>query len=82
MLWFEKGYPIPLPENEDTFTEEYSGKILLRTSKEMHQRLVQAAEKQGVSLNSFVNQAINRGYSVAVFEEHVKNLMPASVAAE
>jgi len=72
--WYEEGLPIPLPENEDTFTDEYGGKILLRTSKEMHRRLVRAAERQGVSLNSLVNEAINRGYCLALFEEELARI--------
>jgi len=74
--WLNEGLPIPLPENEDTFSQEYSGKILLRTTKEMHQHLVLSAERQGVSLNSYVNQCISLGHSLALFQERVDKLVP------
>jgi len=69
--WYEEGLPIPLPENEDTFTDEYGGKILLRTSREMHEHLVRTAEKQGVSLNAYLNQVISRGLSLSSFEQQI-----------
>lgn len=81
-LWLEEGLPIPLPENEGTFSDEYSGKILLRTSKEMHQHLVHAAEKQGISLNLYLNQVISRGHSLALFEEHMSRLVSQSVISK
>ncbi|HQQ00680.1 MAG TPA: toxin-antitoxin system HicB family antitoxin [bacterium] len=75
-FWYEEDLPIPLPENEDTFSEEYSGKILLRTSREMHRQLIQTAEKQGVSLNALVNQALSRGLSLEIFEENLHRILP------
>ncbi len=71
IMWLNEGLPIPLPENEDTFTDEYGGKILLRTSREMHEHLVRTAEKQGVSLNAYLNQVISRGLSLSSFEQQI-----------
>jgi predicted RNase H-like HicB family nuclease len=43
--------PVPLPTTEqDTF----SGKFLQRVPKSLHRKLVEAAEREGVSLNQFV----------------------------
>ena len=44
--------PSPLPE------ESYSGKFVTRVPRSLHRQLVQAAEREGVSLNQFVNVAL------------------------
>ncbi len=74
MLWMEKGYPIPEPDSESSVTDEYNGRILLRTSGEMHEHLVRNAEKQGVSLNAYLNQIISRAQSLALFEEQINRV--------
>lgn len=33
---------------------DYSGRLLLRMPKTLHQRLAEAAEKEGVSLNQYI----------------------------
>jgi antitoxin HicB len=52
----EDGYPIPEPRTE----ESYSGKFVVRVPKSLHRDLVDAAEREGVSLNTFVNTALSR----------------------
>lgn len=47
------GKNIPLPDKDD---EDYSGRILLRISKNLHKQLVESAKKQGVSLNLLLNE--------------------------
>ena len=47
---YEMGQDIPLPRME----EEYSGRILLRLPRSLHQRLAQAARREGVSLNQYI----------------------------
>lgn len=44
---------------------KYSGKFTVRLPKSLHQELVQRAEREGVSLNLFVTNALSRtvGYS-------------------
>jgi predicted RNase H-like HicB family nuclease len=37
----------------------YSGKVLLRTTRELHARLAQAAKDEGVSLNYYINQVLS-----------------------
>jgi len=53
-LWlesaFEDGAEIPLPADE----REYSGKFLVRLPVSLHERLVEEAEREGVSLNQYV----------------------------
>ena len=40
--------------------QAYSGKFTVRLPKSLHQMLVQRAEKEGVSLNLFVTNALSR----------------------
>jgi predicted RNase H-like HicB family nuclease len=53
-LWLETAQSenrhIPRPSSEIT----YSGKILLRTPKSLHQTLMERAKEEGVSLNQFL----------------------------
>ena len=53
--WLEVAYahndPIPEPQLEP----DYSGKLLLRMPKSLHQRLAERALLEGVSLNQYVN---------------------------
>jgi antitoxin HicB len=53
---FEDGAEIPEPRPVD----DYSGKFVARVPRSLHRDLVKAAEKDGVSLNSFVNMALSR----------------------
>jgi len=57
-LWIEtaleRGKPIPEP----LATREYSGRFLVRVPKSLHQRLVEMAESEGVSLNALVNRIL------------------------
>lgn len=48
------GIPIPKPVPDET----YSGKFVTRVPRSLHRQIVQAAEREGVSLNQFVNVAL------------------------
>ena len=50
----EEGLAIPEPRLE----EEYSGKFNLRVPRTLHRKLVEAAEKDNVSLNAFCTSAL------------------------
>jgi predicted RNase H-like HicB family nuclease len=52
----EDGFSVPEPREEPS----YSGKLLLRMPKSLHQELAEAAERDGVSLNQFVVAALSR----------------------
>jgi predicted HicB family RNase H-like nuclease len=51
MVWLESvllhGEPVPEP----TLIPDYSGKLLVRMPKTLHQRLIERAELEGVSAN-------------------------------
>ena len=50
----EAGKDIPTPIVE----LEYSGRYPLRLSKSMHKKAAECAEREGVSLNSFISEAV------------------------
>lgn len=56
--WLEvalkSGTPIPEPRAE----EEYSGKFVVRVPKSLHRKLAEIAERDGVSLNQWINTAL------------------------
>ena len=65
----EDGETIPLPRS----VEDYSGRFVIRIPKTLHRELVEMAEREGVSLNTFVNvalgKAIGRGKKLPSEEE-------------
>lgn len=52
----EDGLEIPEPRP----VEAYSGKFVVRLPRSLHRQLAEAAERDGVSLNAFVNVALAR----------------------
>ena len=52
----EDGDDIPEPKLD----EEFSGKFVVRLPRSLHRQLVETAEREGVSLNQFVNVALAR----------------------
>lgn len=55
----ERGIPLPNPPRNQT----YSGQLRLRLSKSLHERAARMASKDGVSLNQYINNALNREVS-------------------
>ena len=51
-------YGIDIPEIPCEEMREYSGKFTVRCSPAVHRRATELAEKQGISLNQYVNDAI------------------------
>ncbi len=52
----EEGLSIPEPRPE----EDYSGKFVVRVPKSLHRDLVLAADREGASLNQFINTILAR----------------------
>lgn len=65
----EDGDPIPEPRP----LEDYSGKFVVRVPRSLHQDLVETADREGVSLNQYINVALARS---------VGRLVSASPAAD
>jgi antitoxin HicB len=68
----EDGMEIPLPRK----VEDYSGKFVVRLPKSLHKQLVDTANQEGVSLNTYVNVALGQ----AVGREMAKASNAARVA--
>jgi antitoxin HicB len=71
-LWLETAYDqgieIPLP----SYREECSGKILLRVPKSLHRRLLDQADREGVSLNQYAVSVLSRGDAQASVERRLE----------
>ncbi len=52
----EDGESVPIPRS----IEDYSGRFVVRIPKSLHRELVEMAERDGVSLNTFVNVALGK----------------------
>lgn len=57
----DMGKPIPDPIEEFS----YSGKFTVRLSKTLHKKVAESAEREGVSLNAFVTEAIAERVGIA-----------------
>lgn len=56
----DSGFPIPEPRAQG----EYSGKFVVRVPRSLHRDLVTAAERNGDSLNAYVNVALARSVGI------------------
>ncbi len=70
----EDGREVPEPRPFD----DYSGKFVTRVPRSLHRDLVRAAERDGVSLNSFVNVSLARavGFQKVETELDKEALLP------
>ncbi len=55
--------PARAPRSDEQYLD-YSGKFTVRLPRSLHQALVDRAEKEGVSLNLFVTNALSRTVAV------------------
>lgn len=67
---FDHGMEIPLP----SYPEEYSGKFNVRIPRSLHRELVQAAEREGISLNQYVTMLLARGDAQRQIELQIDTL--------
>ena len=62
--WFAfaqaKGIHIPNPDTAFSQRADYNGRVTLRMPRSLHQKVAQKAALEGVSLNSYLNSAIER----------------------
>lgn len=56
----EEGQDIPGPRP----VEQFSGKFIVRVPKSLHRELIEAADRDGVSLNAFANVALAKAVGV------------------
>ena len=55
----ERGIALPKPPRN----QKFSGQLRLRLSKSLHERAARMASMDGVSLNQYINNALNREVS-------------------
>ena len=67
MFAVEKNIGIPEPNIDFPDTIKYSGRVTLRIPKTLHHQAAQRALLNGVSLNSFLSDVIQRGMNTTVF---------------
>lgn len=64
-LWIEaeceEGHDVPEPRPD----EQYSGKFVVRMPKSLHRGLASAADREGVSLNTWVNHLLTKHNAAA-----------------
>lgn len=73
-LWIESEWEdeavIPLP----SYPEEYSGRFNVRLAKSLHRRLAESAEREGVSLNTYVATLLERNDALARVEARFETI--------
>ena len=57
--YLKEGREIPEPEPEE-HEKKFSGKILVRTPKELHQTIAEKAKSDGVSQNLYINYLLTK----------------------
>jgi antitoxin HicB len=65
----EDGNEIPYPRNDD----QYSGMFVTRISKYLHRQLSEQAEREGVSLNQYVETILSQGSMVGEFRKQFES---------
>lgn len=74
-IWMESAYEqedleIPPP----SYPEEYSGRFNLRLPRSLHRKAAEAAERDGVSLNTYVGEVLARGDAQVQIERRLRDL--------
>ncbi len=54
-----KEFKIKIPDQTITEVTEYSGKLSIRIAKSLHKSIAESSEKEGVSINTFVSNALS-----------------------
>ena len=69
-ILLEKGKPIPDPL-PDEYEILFSGKFPVRTSPEIHKRLINEAKRMNISLNLLVNQLLSQNLTCREIEHSI-----------
>ena len=56
-IGYLKKHKKPIPA-KTSYRQKYSGRVTLRISKELHKTICQLSDFNGVSLNSYINEAL------------------------
>lgn len=61
-----------LPQATNPFMKEYSGRFVIRISKQLHRNLAMCAEKESISLNAFCAEVLARSVERKSIEQKEK----------
>ena len=73
-LWLETAYEDGAEIPPPSYPEEYSGKFNVRLPRSLHRELADEAEREGVSLNTYVATLLARRDALARVERHIMRL--------
>lgn len=76
VAWLEVAIADGLTIPEPRRSEDYSGKFVVRVPKSLHRDLALAAEREGASLNQFINTALARAVGRAEPVQPEDGLLP------
>jgi antitoxin HicB len=75
-LWIEtaiaEGHQIPQPQGDPA----YSGKFVLRLPKSLHEAAADSADREGVSLNSYLVQLVSEGVQRSSHQDRALRVQP------
>lgn len=66
---------LPIPEEDLLQRTEYSGKLSVRLSSNMHRRLAELSEQEGVSINQCIVEAVSMYVSKTTLESKVEKMI-------
>ena len=70
----DNGEDIPKPTPEPEY-ERYSGKLVLRLSKNNHAKVAELAQKENVSINALLNEIVTEGITNRISKKAVNELV-------
>jgi len=74
---YEDGIDIPLPRTE----KQYSGKFVVRIMRTLHRELAEQAEREGVSLNQYVESILSSQATFRGMREELQSVVRQSYTA-
>jgi len=77
MFAMSKGISIPEPDTDLPAAIKYSGRVTLRIPKSLHRNISERALLDGVSLNAYLNEIIQRGMTTLAAERIYNNIESA-----
>ena len=64
---------LPVPEEDSLVKNQYSGKLSVRLSSTLHQKVAELAETEGVSINHCITEAVSMYVSSKLIESRIED---------
>lgn len=77
-MFDSQGLEFPVPE--DRAERQYSGRLPLRVPKTLHRRLVEGAQREGMSLNAYANYLLTQEATLAEIGRKIDDICNREVA--